>query len=88
MRVRMRQNVGGWDRNLRLACGTSAVLAALVIPLPKSWKIGLLTLGATELLTATTRYCPLNHALGVNTKYQRLTDAARQVADNIKALAE
>ena len=80
----MKENVGGWDRNLRLILGAGALLACLAAPMRRSWKIGLLTFAASELLTGTTRYCPVNEALGINTSRRPLT---RVVKGAIHALS-
>lgn len=41
----------------------------------------LLSLGAVQLITGLSRYCPLNQALGINTceALDRVTRAARQL---------
>ncbi len=74
----MEHNVGGWDRDMRWVLGTAAAVTALLAPLPKSWRLGLLAFSATEFLTAGTRYCPLNKALGVDTTdSESLTEKAK-----------
>ncbi len=77
----MKPNVGGWDRNTRWILGTGALVAGLIAPVRRSWRIGLLAFAATELVTAGTRYCPVNQALGVNT-------AAEGLKSEVKSLAE
>lgn len=54
----MKNNVGRWDRNLRWVVGGTAAVAALTVKVPLGLKIGLLVLGAAELITASVRYCP------------------------------
>ncbi len=83
----MRQNVGGWDRNTRWILGSAAAIAALAAPLPKWWRIGLLSFATTELVTAATRYCPVNHALGVNTRRQDLAEATEEAVETAKDIA-
>lgn len=80
----MRENVGGWDRDTRLILGGAALVAGLVAPVRRSWKLGLLTFGLTELLTGTSRYCPMNQALGINTSRRALT---RVVQGAVEAVA-
>lgn len=63
----MKCNVGGLDRSLRFAVGTGALAAGLFAPLRTPWRLAAFALAATDLLTATTRYCPMNAALGVDT---------------------
>ena len=63
----MKENVGGWDRNTRWILGAAGVVTAMVAPLPRSLRTLLLTFSAAQFITAGTRYCPLNRALGVNT---------------------
>jgi hypothetical protein len=79
----MRQNVGGWDRNTRWILGASAILAALMTPMARGWRLGLLAFGAAQLITAASSYCPLNEALGIDTqspleKVEELADEASQ----------
>lgn len=76
----MKNNVGEWDRNTRWIVGTGAILLSLAAPLPKGWKVGLLAFGATELLTGTSRYCPVNELIGVNTNYTGPREMARSLA--------
>jgi hypothetical protein len=63
----MKCNVGGWDRNIRYAVGTGALAAGLFAPISRGWRMAAFALATSELLTATTRYCPLNQMLGINT---------------------
>ena len=82
----MKHNVGGWDRNLRWVVGSTAVVAALATRIPLGLKIGLLVLGAVEMVTATARYCPVNEALGIDTIKQSPKEAAREAAETALAV--
>ena len=84
----MKTNVGGWDRNTRWILGGGAVIASLVAPVRLPWRIGLLLFGASELMTAGTRYCPLNEALGINTAPEELGSDLRSTARSIASLVE
>jgi hypothetical protein len=87
----MKENVGGWDRNTRFIVGAAAMIAGATAPLPKSWKLGLIAFGATELITASTRYCPLNDALGINTQrgelIERTKSAVKDAVETVEAVA-
>lgn len=41
--------------------------AAAFAPVGRSWRLGLMALGAMEVITGALRYCPVSHALGINT---------------------
>ncbi len=62
----MKCNVGGWHRTLRLVAGTAALGIGL-LGLRGRRRALALGLGAVELTTGLSRYCPLNRALGINT---------------------
>jgi hypothetical protein len=79
----MKHNVGGWDRDLRLVAGSAAIVAGMLAPVSTGWRAGLVALGSAELFTATTRYCPLNEALGVNTNVPEPVERAKEVAEAI-----
>jgi hypothetical protein len=85
LKALMKENVGGWDRNMRLILGTTALVAGLVAPIRRSWKIALLTFAATELFTGNSRYCPVNEALGVNTSRRTLTRVFKGVVESLAA---
>ena len=57
------------------------LVAGALLPLKPRGRFSLLMLGATNLLTASTRYCPLSEALGVNT-------APHGLGSDLKAAAE
>ncbi len=82
----MKSNVGGLDRNMRWILGAGALVAGVAAPLPKGWRFGLLSFAAGQLITAATQYCPVNQALGINTKPGRIAGAAKTVAGVAKAL--
>lgn len=63
----MKCNVGGWDRTWRLTSGAVLLAVGLFGPLRKRGRTAALSLGATQLLTGLTRYCPVNQALGIDT---------------------
>lgn len=63
----MKENVGGWDRNMRWIVGGGSLAAALFAPLPKGWRLGALALAVSSLSSAATRYCPVSAAVGRNT---------------------
>ncbi len=76
---RMKCNVGGWDRTLRLASGLGVLGFGLLGPVERrTLRAAAVGLGAVQLLTGLSRYCPLNQALGVNT-CDPTTRAARQI---------
>ncbi len=76
----MKENVGGLDRKMRWILGTAALVTAFTAPLPKGWRISLLAFGATEFLTAGSRYCPMNELLGVDTRKGAIRHAIKTVA--------
>jgi len=63
----MKPNVGGIDRNLRIAVGIVLVVFAVLAPVDMAWRIAALVIAAVLLATATIRFCPINAALGINT---------------------
>ena len=83
----MIENVGGWDRRMRWILGSAALATALTAPIPRGWRISLLGFAATEFLTAGSRYCPVNQALGLNTRTQDVKEAVRGAAHQAAALA-
>lgn len=85
----MKTNVGGWDRNVRWIVGAGALVAGAVAPLRLPWRIGLLAFGAAELITAGSRYCPVNEMLGRNTTGEGVKAELRSVAESAaESLAE
>jgi uncharacterized membrane protein len=74
----MRENVGELDRVMRGVFGSALVLRGLVQLIRGKEVRGLLRLlgGALVLESAVTRVCPVNAALGIDTrsKQERLTD--------------
>ncbi len=83
----MKHNVGGWDRNTRFILGSAAFVAAIAAPMPKGWRFGLLSFALAELFTGSTRYCPINQALGIDTRKQDLADAAEEAVDTAAEIA-
>ena len=62
-----RCNVGRTEQKFRIGAGAALLSAAAFAPISLGWRIGLGMLGAGELITGITRYCPLSEALGINT---------------------
>ena len=60
------RNVGDWERGARLFIGTAAMGLAAT-PGPILLKALFAVLGVAGLITASTGYCPLNHAAGRDT---------------------
>lgn len=83
----MKKNVGGWDRNLRFIVGGAALAAVLGVPMKSGWKALLAAVGISELVTASTEYCPLNEAMNINTRRQSLPEAAENAAEEALAYA-
>ncbi len=79
----MKTNVGGWDRNLCWIVGTGALMAGVFAPLRLPLRLGLLAFGASELITASTRYCPVNEMLGVNTTGEGLKSDLKSAAQSL-----
>jgi len=79
----MKTNVGGWDRNVRWIVGAGALVAGMLAPVRLPWRLGLLALGASNLITAGTRYCPMNEVLGVNTTGEGLASEMRSAAQSL-----
>ena len=63
----LRCNVGRAEQNFRVAAGGALLAAAALAPVSTAWRITFAALGAGELITGITRYCPVSHALGINT---------------------
>jgi hypothetical protein len=62
-----RCNVGRTEQKFRIGGGLALLAAAAFAPLDRGWRIGLAVLGAAEVITGTTRYCPVSQLLGINT---------------------
>jgi disulfide bond formation protein DsbB len=63
----MKPNVGGIDRIARIVIGIILLIVGLAAPLEMTWRIVALVIAAIALVTATTRFCPANAILGINT---------------------
>jgi hypothetical protein len=63
------RNVGGADRALRAVAGTLLLAAALSGSTSGSTRAVLLAISGIALATALTRFCPLNAALGIDTRH-------------------
>lgn len=62
----MKLNVGGHDRQARIAVGIIGVLVAVFAAVPM-WKIIGVVAAVIGLGTGLARFCPINAALGINT---------------------
>ena len=60
-------NVGRTEQNFRIAAGGALLTAAALAGVSSTWRIALAALGAGELITGVTGYCPVSQALGINT---------------------
>jgi hypothetical protein len=63
----MKENVGELDRNIRFVAGGALLATAFIGNLSAPWRIVALLLGTSELITATTRHCPMNAFIGLDT---------------------
>jgi Protein of unknown function (DUF2892) len=63
--ILIKSNVGEGERLVRFALGAAAATGALAAQ-NGAIKPMLAGLGVFGILTALTRYCPVNHALGIN----------------------
>ncbi len=61
-----RHNVGGTDQTIRWLVGGVLIIAAMVAEMPMGVRVVLVVIGVAALLTAFTRYCPVNKMLGRN----------------------
>ena len=61
------RNVGRTEQMVRLGAGTALIAGAIAAPVSKRWKIAMAALGAMEIATGATRYCPVWHAAGIST---------------------
>ena len=65
----MKRNVGGWDRLLRIGAGAALVGLYLAKKTPRNaWGNASLGAGSELLATGLIGYCPVSHALNVNTR--------------------
>ena len=60
-------NVGGVERTVRMVGGAALLGLGLAAPMKKPWKIAAGAVGAMELMTGITAYCPVNVLLHRNT---------------------
>jgi hypothetical protein len=63
----MKQNVGDLDRGIRYAAGGAALGLGLFGRMPFFKRLLMIAFAGTSLATASTRYCPMNEKLGINT---------------------
>lgn len=62
----MKRNVGGLDRNARIAVGVILLIVGLAVPMAMAWRIVSLVIAAIALVTAIVGYCPVNAVFGIN----------------------
>jgi hypothetical protein len=62
----MRCNVGPRERVIRLAAGMATAAIALSRPMSPWKRVGLGSVAAAEIITAITRYCPVNQLVGMD----------------------
>jgi hypothetical protein len=74
----MKPNVGEVDRNFRFVAAGALLTVALLSRLRGPWRLLALAVGISELFTATTRHCPLNEALRVDTNRDRTSKSPSQ----------
>ncbi|HYG24426.1 MAG TPA: DUF2892 domain-containing protein [Verrucomicrobiae bacterium] len=70
----MKENVGEVDRNLRFVAGGALLALAFMSRSSGPVRLGALLLGLSELVTATTRVCPLNSFIGIDTNRTDMSD--------------
>lgn len=59
-------NVGLTEQRIRLVAGTALIAAAIGAPVSRGWRMTFAGLGIMEIVTGSSRYCPMWHALHVN----------------------
>lgn len=64
---RLPVNVGRTEQKIRVVSGLALVSAAAFSRVPRGWRIAMAAVGTIEIVTGTTRYCPLWSALGIST---------------------
>jgi hypothetical protein len=63
----MECNVGGWDRTLRATLLGAAIGLGTRPSLHPLLRVASAVAAAMAAFTVVTQYCPINHALGINT---------------------
>ncbi|MDH4028223.1 MAG: DUF2892 domain-containing protein [Nitrospirota bacterium] len=84
----MKKNVGGIDRNIRIAAGIALLAAGIFAPLGVGWKTGMFAVSLVALATAFTGLCPLWSVLGINTYKEHREEAAAGPKEKIEAEQE
>lgn len=64
-----RCNIGSTEQKIRFAPGATLLAAAAFAPVSRGWKIGFAVFGASQIITGAMSYCPLWHAIGVDTRH-------------------
>jgi len=62
----MTRNVGPNERWIRLGAGMATGIVAAAAPMPRTLRGLLLVTAGAGMLTALTRFCPINAMLGIN----------------------
>jgi hypothetical protein len=83
----MECNVGGVEKNVRLATGIASILLGMFAPLRRGARVSLVSLGAIEMVTALSGYCPLNQMIGRNTCHP-VAHATRNALQEVQHFAE
>ena len=65
-------NVGGADKTFRIVLGLVLLGIALFAEMKPFWLILTLLVAAIALVTAFTRFCPLNYAIGIDSARKRI----------------
>ena len=83
----MECNVGGIDRNIRLAAGVALLSLAVFGRVRQGARIATLLLGAANLFSGASRFCPVNRLLGVNSCQPNIRKAVEEAVDTATHLA-
>lgn len=67
-------NVGGADKTFRIVLGLILLGIVLFAEMKPVWLVLNLLVAAIALVTAFTRFCPLNYAVGIDSSRKRVED--------------
>jgi hypothetical protein len=67
----MKCNVGGIDRGVRAVIGAGFLIAAIFATVDPAWRIAFAAIAAVAFFTVTTRYCPFNQLIGLDTCHRK-----------------
>jgi hypothetical protein len=78
----MKKNVGRAERWGRIGGGVLAILASSSVRVPRWGRNVLRSIGISGVITGSTRYCPINEAVGYNgyRPSERVRDKLRSIA--------